>query len=277
MATTATAAVTSHFFGTHLRKTTSNIGRFRALFNIGFKKALPKKKEVKKVRQPESDGLVWFPGAQPPEWLDGTMIGDRGFDPLGLAKPAEYLQFDLDSLDQNLAKNLAGDVIGTRVEAVEVKPTPFQPYSEVFGIERFRECELIHGRWAMLGALGALAVEAFTGVAWQDAGKVELVEGPSYFGFSLPFSLTTLIWIEVLVIGYIEFQRNAELDPEKRLYPGGKFFDPLGLANDPEEKERLQLAEIKHSRLAMVVFLVFAIQAAVTGKGPIGFIATFNQ
>jgi hypothetical protein len=24
----------------------------------------------------------------------------------------------------------------------------------------------------MLGALGALAVEAFTGVAWQDAGKV---------------------------------------------------------------------------------------------------------
>lgn len=103
------------------------------------------------------------------------------------------------------------------------------------------------------------------------------MEGPSYFGFSLPFSLTALIWIEVLVIGYIEFQRNAELDPEKRLYPGGKFFDPLGLANDPEEKERLQLAEIKHSRLAMVVFLVFAIQAAVSGKGPIGFIATFNQ
>ncbi|KAI5407588.1 chlorophyll a-b binding protein CP29.3, chloroplastic [Lathyrus oleraceus] len=277
MATTTTAAVTSHFFGTHLRKPASNIGRIRAFFNIGIKKAAPKKKEVKKVRQPESDGLVWFPGAQPPEWLDGTMIGDRGFDPLGFAKPAEYLQFDLDSLDQNLAKNLAGDVIGTRVEAGEVKPTPFQPYSEVFGIERFRECELIHGRWAMLGALGALAVEAFTGVAWQDAGKVELVEGPSYFGFSLPFSLTALIWIEVLVIGYIEFQRNAELDPEKRLYPGGKFFDPLGLANDPEEKERLQLAEIKHSRLAMVVFLVFAIQAAVSGKGPIGFIATFNQ
>ncbi|XP_058787587.1 chlorophyll a-b binding protein CP29.3, chloroplastic [Vicia villosa] len=277
MATTTTAAVSSPFFGTRLSKPASNIGRIRAFFNINIKKALPKKKEVKKVRQPESDGLVWFPGAQPPEWLDGTMIGDRGFDPLGFAKPAEYLQFDLDSLDQNLAKNLAGDVIGTRVEASDVKPTPFQPYSEVFGIERFRECELIHGRWAMLGALGALAVEAFTGVAWQDAGKVELVEGSSYFGFSLPFSITTLIWIEVLVIGYIEFQRNAELDPEKRLYPGGKFFDPLGLASDPEEKERLQLAEIKHSRLAMVVFLVFAIQAAVTGKGPIGFVATFNQ
>lgn len=162
------------------------MGRVRAFFNIGTKlKPAPKKKEVKKVRKQESDGLVWFPGAQPPEWLDGTMIGDRGFDPLGLAKPVEYLQFDLDSLDQNLAKNLAGDIIGTRVESTEVNPTPFQPYTEVFGIQRFRECEVIHGRWAMLGALGALAVEAFTGVAWQDAGKV-------------PFLL--LLFIFILVI-----------------------------------------------------------------------------
>lgn len=106
---------------------------------------------------------------------------------------------------------------------------------------------------------------------------MELVEGSSYLGQPLPFSLSTLIWIEVVVIGYIEFQRNAELDPEKRLYPGGQFFDPLGLANDPEEKERLQLAEIKHARLAMVAFLIFGIQAAVSGKGPISFIATFNK
>ncbi|KAE9598738.1 hypothetical protein Lal_00022578 [Lupinus albus] len=280
MATTATsAAATSYFFGTRLTNTSSNSGKFHALFkfNLGTKKAppAPKKKEVKV--KPGSERLVWLPGAQPPEWLDGSLVGDRGFDPLGFAKPAEYLQYDLDSLDQNLAKNLAGEIIGTRVETTEVKPTPFQPYTEVFGLQRFRECEVIHGRWAMLGALGALSVEAFTGVAWQDAGKVELVEGSSYFGLPLPFSITTLIWIEVLVIGYIEFQRNAELDPEKRLYPGGKFFDPLGLANDPEEKDRLQLAEIKHSRLAMLVFLIFAIQAAVTGKGPISFIATFNK
>lgn len=105
---------------------------------------------------------------------------------------------------------------------------------------------------------------------------MELVEGSSYLGLPLPFSLTTLIWIEVIVIGYIEFQRNAELDPEKRLYPGG-YFDPLGLASDPEKLESLQLAEIKHSRLAMVAFLIFALEAAITGKGPISFLASFNQ
>ena len=106
--------------------------------------------------------------------------------------------------------------------------------------------------------------------------QVELIEGSSYLGQPLPFSLTTLIWIEVIIVGYIEFQRNAELDPEKRLYPGG-YFDPLGLASDPEKKENLQLAEIKHARLAMVAFLIFGIQAAFTGKGPVSFVATFNN
>lgn len=103
---------------------------------------------------------------------------------------------------------------------------------------------------------------------------MELVDGSSYLGQPLPFSISTLIWIEVLVIGYIEFQRNAELDSEKRLYPGGKFFDPLGLASDPEKMAQLQLAEIKHARLAMVAFLGFAVQAAATGKGPLNNWAT---
>ena len=43
---------------------------------------------------------------------------------------------------------------------------PLTPYDEVFGLERFRECELIHGRWAMVGTLGAIIGEASTGVSW---------------------------------------------------------------------------------------------------------------
>ncbi|XP_073158744.1 chlorophyll a-b binding protein CP29.1, chloroplastic [Henckelia pumila] len=267
---TANAAATSSFIGTRLPEVLSGPGRVQASFAFGRKKKAPKKSASK----PVFDRPLWYPGVKAPDYLDGTLIGDYGFDPFGLGKPAEYLQFDLDSLDQNLAKNNAGDIIGTRTEGADVKSTPFQPYSEVFGLQRFRECELIHGRWAMLATLGALTVEWLTGITWQDAGKVELVEGSSYLGQALPFSMSTLIWIEVLVIGYIEFQRNGELDPEKRLYPGGSFFDPLGLAADPEKKATLQLAEIKHARLAMVGFLGFAVQAAATGKGPLNNWAT---
>ncbi|KAK1391018.1 Chlorophyll a-b binding protein, chloroplastic [Heracleum sosnowskyi] len=270
MAATTVAAAASSFIGTRISDAHSNSGKVQARFGFGAKKKAAPKKASKIV----PDRPLWFPGAKAPEYLDGTLVGDYGFDPFGLGKPAEYLQFDLDELDQNLAKNLAGDIIGTRTETSDVAPTPFQPYAEVFGLQRFRECELIHGRWAMLATLGALVVEALTGITWQDAGKVELIEGSSYLGQPLPFSITSLIWIEVLVIGYIEFQRNAELDPENRLYPGGSYFDPLGLAADPEKKATLQLAEIKHARLAMVGFLGFAVQAAATGKGPLNNWAT---
>ncbi|MCO5592688.1 hypothetical protein L7F22_046691 [Adiantum nelumboides] len=99
--------------------------------------------------------------------------------------------------------------------------------------------------------------------------KVELVEGSTYFRLPRPFSIFTLVWIEALVIGYIKFQRNGELDPEKRLYPDEKVFDPLGLASEPKKKEVLKLAKIKHARLAMVGAFGFAVQAAATGKGPL--------
>ena len=35
---------------------------------------------------------LWLPNTTRPPWLDGSLPGDRGFDPLGLAKPTEYLQ-----------------------------------------------------------------------------------------------------------------------------------------------------------------------------------------
>ena len=66
---------------------------------------------------------------------------------------------------------------------------PRRRHSQVFGLERFRETELIHGRWAMLATLGVVVAEGTTGVAWQDAGKVEL-DGTSYLGLSLPFTVT---------------------------------------------------------------------------------------
>eukprot|EP00928_Gymnodinium_smaydae_P092968 TRINITY_DN76989_c0_g1_i1.p2 TRINITY_DN76989_c0_g1~~TRINITY_DN76989_c0_g1_i1.p2 ORF type:complete len:120 (+),score=3.86 TRINITY_DN76989_c0_g1_i1:91-450(+) len=115
-----TAATASAFLGTRLQDAvvSSNPGKFYARFGFGAKKSPPKK-----AFKPTNDRPLWFPGAKAPEYLDGSLVGDYGFDPFGLGKPVEYLQFDIDSLDQNLAKNLAGDVIGTRIESSDVTAT----------------------------------------------------------------------------------------------------------------------------------------------------------
>ncbi|KAL0357764.1 UNVERIFIED_CONTAM: Chlorophyll a-b binding protein, chloroplastic [Sesamum calycinum] len=40
----------------------------------------------------DPDRPLWFPGSTPPPWLDGSLPGDFGFDPLGLASGACALQ-----------------------------------------------------------------------------------------------------------------------------------------------------------------------------------------
>lgn len=92
-------------------------------------------------------------------------------------------------------------------------------------MQRFRECELLHGRWAMLASLGVIVAESSTGVSWIDAGKVEL-EGSRYLNFDLPFTISQLCIIEALLVGIAELYRSGELDSEKRIYPGVSF-DPL--------------------------------------------------
>ncbi|MQI32360.1 hypothetical protein EI016_24625, partial [Escherichia coli] len=92
MATTATAAATSSFIGTRLRESYPNSGRVQARFGFGTKKTGP----ARKSSEPSTDRPLWYPGAKAPEWLDGSLVGDYGFDPCGLGKPAECFQVDLD-------------------------------------------------------------------------------------------------------------------------------------------------------------------------------------
>ena len=89
-----------------------------------IKKSPPAKKPVvkKKFTPPSGERDLWYPNAEAPAWLDGSMPGDRGFDPFGLSKPTEYLQFDLDRLDGSAAKNPSGNVIG-KLKKTDNKPT----------------------------------------------------------------------------------------------------------------------------------------------------------
>uniref|UniRef100_A0A6V3QTL7 Chlorophyll a-b binding protein, chloroplastic n=1 Tax=Lotharella globosa TaxID=91324 RepID=A0A6V3QTL7_9EUKA len=240
----------------------------RNVFVNAAKKA-PSGKAAPPTSRIKNTDPLWLPNTERPAWLDGSMPGDRGFDPLGLSKPAEYLQFDVDQLDQNAAVNKAGRVIGKfsgGIDQVDTENT-LSPYSDIFGLKRFRECELIHGRWAMLATLGAIVAELSTGVPWDQAGKVEL-DGARYLNFNLPFTISQLTLLEVLLVGGAEIYRNTETDLEKRLYPGGAF-DPLGLADDPDTFAELKVKEIKNGRLAMFSMLGFYVQAIATGKGPV--------
>ena len=181
---------------------------------------------------------------------------------------------------------------------------------------RFRECELQHSRWAMLGLVGVIFAEQSTGISWVDAGKV-LNEQPSYLGFEINVPLKTLVLIEVLAMGFAEVKRSggtfrrlsgtarrtrvvcfsrcflsskrtrpprsvvvfdpdvfsptlnlAELDSEKRSYPGG-YFDPLKFSDTTSDEAlfKLKTAELKHGRLAMVGMLRIAVQATKNGEG----------
>jgi light-harvesting complex I chlorophyll a/b binding protein 3 len=54
-----------------------------------------------------------------------------------------------------------------------------------------------------------------------------------------------------------------------RAYPGGPVFNALNVVESPRALAALQVAEVKHGRVAMVAALAFIAQAAVTGEGPL--------
>lgn len=196
---------------------------------------------------------TWFSSPQSLTYLDGTLPGDFGFDPLGLSDPEG-----------------AGNFIDPKWLA----------YAEV-----------INGRWAMLGAsgmiapeiLGALgAVPAETGIAWTKSGVIPPLGTYDYWAD--PYALFVL---EIVLVAFAEHRRAQDyyspgygaktplLGLENFLagsgdptYPGGPFFNFAGFGKDAAEMKVLKTKEIKNSRLAMLACLGYFIQAIFTGVGP---------
>lgn len=139
----------------------------------------------------------------------------------------------------------------------------------------FRQAELQHCRWAMLGVVGTCVPDVLGLPQWDVAGKEE------YFtdGFTLFVS-------QLLFMSWAEYRRwmdiqnpgsnnvdpifgNYEVGMKGVGYPGGTFFDPFGFAKDDAKFLELQKKEIANGRLAMVAIVGIAAQTFTTGEGPI--------
>jgi hypothetical protein len=136
-------------------------------------------------------------------------------------------------------------------------------------VNRFRECELTHGRVGMLAAAGFLVQEKFHPLFSGDGGPAidQIPQLPP--------------WLWVIMFGGITFAESqrigiigAEFDSAKGkqesllkegYYPGDLGFDPLGLApTDPTEFRDMQEKELAHCRLGMIAASGFLAQEAVS-------------
>ncbi|GMH04989.1 hypothetical protein Nepgr_006829 [Nepenthes gracilis] len=159
-------------------------------------------------------------------------------------------------------------------------------------LQKYYNFEILHARWAMLAALGAVIPELldligtfhFVEPIWWRVGysklKGDTLDYLGIPGLHLAGSQGVIIIAicQVLLMVGPEYARYCGIEALEPLgiylpgdinYPGGILFDPLNLSKDPVAFVELKVKEIKNGRLAMVAWLGFYVQAAVTGKGPI--------
>ncbi|KAH0759452.1 hypothetical protein KY290_022945 [Solanum tuberosum] len=246
---TAVKAIANSTFGETLRKRLEE----------RKKVAVENSAKFKALAQMARNDSIWYGEDRPrwlgpisydyPAYLNGELPGDYGFDICGLSKDPVALQ-------------------------------------------NYFNYEILHGRWAMLAALGALIPELlnltglfqFVEPVWWRVGYSKL-KGDTLDYLGIPGlhlagsqGVIVIAICQVLLMVGPEYARYCGIEALEPLgiylpgdinYPGGVLFDPLNLSKDPVAFEELKVKEIKNGRLAMVAWLGFYVQAALTGKGPV--------
>jgi len=161
-----------------------------------------------------------------PAVLDGELAGDFGFDPLGFAKNKDSLAF-------------------------------------------MRQAELKHSRIAMLAAAGwplsELFDKQFSSLLHMKPLLVAGDRVPSVLNGGLSH-VNPFYWMGILAVAGLAEAINLNDGWAVNVNSkGGPSFDPLGLfPEDTAGQDRIQLAEIKNGRVAMLAITAFAVIEAVT-------------
>ncbi|WIA13883.1 hypothetical protein OEZ85_002455 [Tetradesmus obliquus] len=157
-------------------------------------------------------------------------------------------------------------------------PAGFATGAKVSEIRRWRESELVHGRVAMLAALGFIVgeqLEDFPAFLNADGH----VTGPAIYQFQQVEARGAIFWEPlILAIGLCESYRvglgwsspvgngfNTVKDASE--YELGNLgFDPLGLGpkDDPAAWKEMQTKELNNGRLAMIAIAAFTVEELVS-------------
>jgi Chlorophyll A-B binding protein len=184
--------------------------------------------EVPKVSLPAmSQSLPFMPR---PAVLDGTMVGDVGFDPLGFAK--------------------------TKADLLNYREAE---------IKHARLAMLAAAGWP-ISELFDKNIANFLGLA-PVVGSDD--RAPSLLNGGLE-KISPFYWVTCLLaaaaIDFYGIQKSKSGNAD--YFPGNLGFDPFGLyPKDKEGQERMQLAELKNGRLGMIAITAFAAQEFANKAG----------
>lgn len=195
-----------------------------------------------------SEALPFLPR---PANLDGSMVGDKGFDPFYLS---------------SIQKDFSGFI----------QPPQWEERGSIPTLYWMREAELKHGRVCMLAWAGWVAVDGGFGPVplrfpaeiysvdsvanAQAAHDVFVAQG------SMGFGLFAIALIEFCTGAVLVEVAKGENDRE-----AGDFkLDPLSFLKGKSEEEvnLMKLKEIEHCRLAMLAFAGVATQSSLAGGNP---------
>jgi len=188
-----------------------------------------------------------IPYEDAPAILDGSLVGDVGFDPCFLTSRADSMADYFNGIF-NGAVNLDG-------------------------LSWYREAELMHGRICMVAVLGFIApgFGTINGNEWT---------GFDAYSYKNPLeaftSAPSLALFQIFAfMSILEFRRiNIITSTGSSYLPGSSQdwgqgdgrWNPFNFNYTPEQYKEKQLQELKHARLAMIGFLGVVFQAGASGE-----------